>query len=100
MEELGIETQPELAKATGVAQSHISRIMSGAQSIGLDIIWEIADGLDCEPWELLVDDDATRERALKRMLGRPPSPAPKTAVHKSKKRRRKDSDGHDNNAGD
>lgn len=69
MRAAGIATQPELAKKANIAQSHASRILGGKQSIGLDVIAAVAGALKCEPWELLVDSDATRRAAIERMLG-------------------------------
>lgn len=64
----GAETQQTLAKKAGIGQSHISRILNGAQSVGLDIVAAVSTALGCQPWELLADDEATRRAAMERML--------------------------------
>lgn len=71
MREVGIETQPVLAKRAGVGQSHISRILNMRQSVGLDVIAAVSGALGCQPWELLTNDEATRRAAIERMLGGP-----------------------------
>ena len=63
-----IDTQPKLAKAAGVAQSHISRVVGGKQSIGLDVIAALSEAFECQPWELLANDEATRQEAMERMI--------------------------------
>jgi len=65
-----VSTQPALAEKAGIAQSHVSRILNCQLGAGLDKLAELSEALDCEPWELLVDEEATRERAIKRMIQR------------------------------
>lgn len=89
----GVDTQITLAKRAGIAQSHVGRILKGAQSIGLDTIAAVSGALGCQPWELLADDEVTRRAAMERMIlgprvadGRaaqtlPPAPS-KHAAHK------------------
>lgn len=68
MEAAGITTQPALAKKANIAQSHVSRILAGNQSIGLDVIAAVAEAVGCEPWELLTDAEATRQAAMQKLL--------------------------------
>ena len=41
-------TQEELALRTGLTQGNISRIEHGKYSVTLDVLFRIAQGLDCE----------------------------------------------------
>lgn len=80
MEELRL-TQPELAKKADIGQSHVSRILSGNQSIGLDVIAAVADALGCWAWELLVDSEQVRRNAVERILRAPSGLAANDNVH-------------------
>jgi transcriptional regulator with XRE-family HTH domain len=80
-------TQPELAKEADIAQSHVSRILSGEQSIGLDVIAAVADAFDVEPWELLMDEEATRRSVLERILRPKPAAEPRHVAHRKRKRK-------------
>lgn len=62
------DTQAEVAKRAGVAQSHISRILRCEASATTDLIAALARALKLQPWELLADNEATRRAALERML--------------------------------
>jgi transcriptional regulator with XRE-family HTH domain len=62
--------QPDLETSSKVGQSTISRIKLRQGAATLDAIAKIAGALGVQPWELLVDDDTTREAAYKRILGR------------------------------
>lgn len=62
--------QPDLERESGVGQSTISRIKLRQGAATLDVIAKLARALKMQPWELLVDDDATREDAYRRILGR------------------------------
>lgn len=77
--------QTNMATWSGVSQAHISEILRGVSKISLDLVAELAYGLRCEPWELLVDSEATRKNILSKMLGleeRPPPPEPLKPVKK------------------
>lgn len=65
-----ISTQPKLEAKSGVGQSTISRILKEQGAATLDVIADLAKAVGCQPWELLVDDDETREAALARMIRR------------------------------
>lgn len=44
----------ELARLTGVPQKTISRIANCENAVNLDTLDDLAKGLRCEPWRLLV----------------------------------------------
>lgn len=60
--------QSQLAEATGIAHSHITRLMDGSSAYTVDRLADLARALGVQPWELLVDDEATRKAALERIL--------------------------------
>jgi transcriptional regulator with XRE-family HTH domain len=64
-------TQKELEAKSGVAQSHISRILRRDAGATIDRVAEIAGALGCQPWELLANTEATRRAALERMITGP-----------------------------
>ena len=68
MDETGIDTQPALATKAKVGQSHISRIVNGRQSVGIDVVEAVSAALGCQPWELLIDNEETRRAAYERIL--------------------------------
>lgn len=83
--------QGDLALRAGVAQSHISRLSRMESGATIDILASVSEALGCQPWELLIDDDAVRREAVERMLGpRPPIPLPpappKRVAHKRRPR--------------
>lgn len=63
-------SQPDVERLSGLAvgQSTVSRLVTGDGSARLDTIAVVAGVLGCQPWELLVDDNATREAAYKKIL--------------------------------
>lgn len=61
--------QPQLAKRSGYSQSVISQVLKGQVSPSIDKLAKLAHALGIQPWELLVDLEATREAALRKMLG-------------------------------
>lgn len=63
-----LDTQPKLAKKAGIGQSHVSRVLNGVQSIGLDVVAALSGAFHCQPWELLANDELTRRQAMERML--------------------------------
>lgn len=92
----GVDTQPGLAKRAGIAQSQVSRIIRGEIGVGLDILGALADALGMDPWELLLDEEATRRNVLERILARPgvpdptpsrPTPSPPARVVAMKRRK-------------
>jgi plasmid maintenance system antidote protein VapI len=68
----GVDTQMTLAKRAGIGQSHISRILRGESAATIDVIAALAEALNIQPWELLANDEATRQAALEKMLGGSP----------------------------
>lgn len=62
-------TQEQIEERAGLGQSTVSRVLLSGGAATLATIAALARALGCQPWELLVDDDATREAALRKMLG-------------------------------
>ena len=55
----------------GVSQSTISRILlRGPGYPTLETLANVAKGLSCQPWQLLVDDDQIREDAIRKALSK------------------------------
>jgi transcriptional regulator with XRE-family HTH domain len=69
-ENQAIKTQPLLEQRSGLSQSTVSRILNEEGAATIDSIAKLANAAGRQPWELLVDEDATRQEALARMLGR------------------------------
>ena len=61
--------QEQIEASSGIGQSSVSRILKGQTAVNLDTIEALARGLGIQAWELLVDDEETREAALRRILG-------------------------------
>ena len=51
-----------VADRAGVARSYLWRLLDGKSSGTLDVVQRIADVLECEPLELLVERDIRRRR--------------------------------------
>lgn len=51
-----IGSQPLLERATGIPARTIGRILNGEQFATIEKLEELARGLRCEPWQLLVPD--------------------------------------------
>lgn len=83
MERAGLN-QTALAKRSGIAQTHISRLLRCTSGATLDTIATLAEALRMQPWELLVNDEETRAEILQRILG---ADAVKVAVLRHPKRR-------------
>lgn len=65
-----IRTQELLEKKAGLGQATVSRILNCGGAATLDSLAALAQACECQAWELLVDDDATREAAIRKILGR------------------------------
>lgn len=65
-----LQVQENLEKRSGLGQATISRVLNSGGAATLDTIAALARGIGCQPWELLVDDEATRAEAMRRMLSR------------------------------
>jgi hypothetical protein len=63
-----LDTQKKLSGKSGVAQPHISRILRCTTGATIDAVGGLARAFGCQPWELLVDTELTRQAALKRMI--------------------------------
>jgi ribosome-binding protein aMBF1 (putative translation factor) len=79
----GLDTQLALAKKAKMGQSHISRILNGSTAPTIDTLATLSEVLDIQPWELLSDDDTTRQAALERMLGGPVNPVANERVRQA-----------------
>lgn len=67
-ESTSLHTQAALAGKAGMAQSHLSEILRAETSATTDMIATLARALGREPWELLANDEATRQAALQKMI--------------------------------
>ena len=61
-------TQEAVEERAGMGQSTVSRILGKGGSATLKSLAALARALECQPWELLVDDEATREAAMRKIL--------------------------------
>lgn len=77
---LVLDSANALAKKAGISQSHLSKVLRCEAAATTDLIASIAEALDCQPWELLANTEATRKAALERMLGGPVRPVPDKRV--------------------
>lgn len=66
---LELDSVNALAQKAGIAQSHLSKALRCEASLTTDLLATIADALHVQPWELLVNTEATRKAALEKMLG-------------------------------
>ena len=57
-------TRAELANRAGVAQPKMSKYLKGTQKPNLDTIERLAEGLGCQPFQLLIDDPVAAIGAL------------------------------------
>jgi len=72
----GFVNPTALADKSGIARATMSEIMNGKTNIQLDTLARLASTLQCQPWELLADDEATRDAIYaKFILGEKPPPA-------------------------
>lgn len=81
------DTQTALAKRAGIGQSHVSRILRGESAATLDLLAAMAEALNIQPWELLADEEATRQAAIEKMLGHPVSQSDVKVTPIARKRR-------------
>lgn len=65
-----IGDQPKLAARSGVDQSYISKLLKHKSGASVDALEKLARGCRCQPWELLVDEEAIREEAIRAYLAR------------------------------
>jgi transcriptional regulator with XRE-family HTH domain len=61
-------TQEALERRAGLGQSTVSRVLTKGGSATLKSLAALAKALECQAWELLVDDEATREAAMRKIL--------------------------------
>jgi uncharacterized protein YerC len=55
---------PTIYAKTGVSVGTLSRITNEGVATGIDNVERLAEIFGCEPWELLVPDDETREAII------------------------------------
>lgn len=67
-QDLAIRTQKLLAARAGMDQGHLSRILKVKGSPTLELLDKLAYGCRCGAWELLVDDEQTREDYIRKAL--------------------------------
>lgn len=60
--------QIRLAERAKLDQGYISRVLRLKSDVTLSALSAFARGCDCDAWELLVDDDAIREKAIRHAL--------------------------------
>lgn len=96
---IGLDTQLALARRAGIAQSHLSEVLRAEASPTTDMLNVLARALGLEPWELLANDEATRQAALQKMIlgprasdarvaeNLPPAPKKEAAARRRKKTR-------------
>ena len=53
MKQAGIRSQADLASITGVSLTQISNILRHEKAASIDLLQRLADGLECESWQLL-----------------------------------------------
>ncbi len=63
-----LDTQKKLSDRSRVAQPHISRILRSTSGATIDALAALARAFGCQPWELLVDTELTRQAALRQMI--------------------------------
>lgn len=61
--------QTDIEAKVGIGQSSVSRVLNEQSAVTLDLLEELARAVGMQPWELLVDGEATREQALRAILG-------------------------------
>jgi ribosome-binding protein aMBF1 (putative translation factor) len=78
--------QQRLGELSGLSPSHISEARRGISSPTLETLNALAHALQMQPWELLADDEATREDYIRRALQGPSSDPPKVVAHSRRKK--------------
>lgn len=63
-----LQSGPKLKKKSGVSVGTVSRIINQQVATGIDTIEALARAFGCQPWELLVDKDATKADIVRRFL--------------------------------
>lgn len=60
--------QSDIESRVGIGQSSVSRVLREETGVTLDLLEELARAVGMQPWELLVDEEATREQAIRQIL--------------------------------
>jgi hypothetical protein len=55
---------PAIYRKTGVSVGTLSRILNKEVATGIDTLERLAEVFECEPWELMIPDDETREAII------------------------------------
>jgi hypothetical protein len=64
-----LNSGPKLGLRAGLGKSTIQHVLNQDAAATIDTVAALARAFGCQPFELLVDSDAARAEALKRMLG-------------------------------
>jgi transcriptional regulator with XRE-family HTH domain len=75
MQNSAYHKQALLARRAGIAQSHVSRLLNSRAGVTIDTLEAVAEAFDCEPYELLIDDDQARRALIERLMKGPDGPA-------------------------
>lgn len=67
----GFDNPTALARKAGVDPSYMSKLMRSQFSCSVDLLDKFATALRCQPWELLVDSEASREEGWRRVMNTP-----------------------------
>jgi transcriptional regulator with XRE-family HTH domain len=65
-----LNSHPKLAAKAGIGKSTIGYVLSGSNDATISTVAALARAFGCQPWELLVHDEAAREAAYRRIMGR------------------------------
>ncbi len=61
MKRAGIQSQAQLASATGISQTQIGNILGKRKAASIDLLERLANGLGCESWLLLAPGNVVEE---------------------------------------
>lgn len=64
-----VDSGPKLRRY-GITDGTLNRIRKQSHFVGIDKLERLARAFGCEPWELLVDGEQTREAIVRRFLGK------------------------------
>lgn len=65
-----LNSQPKLAGKAGISKSTVGYVLGAENDATIGTVAALARAFGCEPWELLVADDQTRETAWRRIMSR------------------------------
>jgi transcriptional regulator with XRE-family HTH domain len=87
MEKRGINQQ-RLAELSGLSPGHISEARRGISAIGIDRLADLANALHVFPFELLIDEEVTREEIIRKILKGADENPGKVVAHSRRKKPR------------